>query len=119
MEKNMIHHPSIRYNKEDDILTLTNRNKVKESIDHGNFIIDIDTDGFISGIEILNATDMLRMSEEQLHEIQDASMTVDYMPDHVRISLILHSKEKEKDITIPLAMRLGHEEKRSTTFAAV
>ena len=46
-------------------------------------------------------------------------MAVTYKPNHVYISLILRFKDKEKDITIPLTLDLGHGSVRTerTTFA--
>ena len=53
----------IVYDEEEDILFLSKSRKVKASIDVGDFVIDVDTSGFISGIEILNASENLKISE--------------------------------------------------------
>ena len=96
------------YDEEEDILFLSKGRKVKASIDIGDFILDIDTDGFVSGIEILNASENLKLQEEQLKGLQEASMVVTYKPDYVYIYLVMKFKGKEKDITIPLTVDLGH-----------
>jgi len=98
----------IVYDDEEDILFLSKGRKVKASIDVGDFIIDVDAKGFITGIEILDASRNLKIAEKQLKELQKASMAVTYKPNHVIIYLILQLKEKEKDITIPLTVDLGH-----------
>ena len=98
----------ISYDQEEDILSLISEKKVKHSIDVGDFIVDIDHKGFVSGIEILNATDNLDLSEKQLEKIEKGSITVSYKPNYVRISLILKLLRKQKDITIPLTLDLGH-----------
>ena len=96
------------YDEEEDILSFSKGRKVKASIDIGDFIIDVDTNGFISGIEILNASKNLQVSEEHLKDLQKASMSVTYKPNYVYISLLMQFKDKEKDITIPLKINLGH-----------
>ena len=59
--------------------------KVKASIDIGDFIIDVNMNGFIAGIEILNASENLKLTEEQLSSLQEASMVVNYKPNYVVI----------------------------------
>ena len=109
----------INYDSEEDILFLSKERKIKASIDIGDFIIDIDHDGFVSGIEILNASQNLGLKEEQLKSLEKGSMCVNYKPNYVYISLILKFKEKEKDISIPLTIDLGHSSIRTekTKFA--
>ncbi|MAE42987.1 hypothetical protein CMO93_04395 [Candidatus Woesearchaeota archaeon] len=98
----------IDYDKEEDTLFLSKGRKVKASIDIGDFIIDVDMNGFITGIEILNASENLKLSEKQLASLQEASMVVTYKPNYVIIYLVMKFKEKEKDLTIPLTVDLGH-----------
>jgi len=109
----------IVYDKEEDILFLSKGRKVKASIDIGDFIIDVDMNGFITGIEILNASENLKLTEEQLSSLQEASMVVNYKPNYVVIYLVMKLKEKEKDLTIPLTVDLGHGSVRTerTNFA--
>lgn len=87
------------YDKELDILTLSKGKKVRESVDVGNFIVDIDYDGRVAGVEILDASDSLDLSAETLAGLKDARMSVKYKPDH--ITIILHLKEKE--VRLPFA----------------
>ena len=98
----------IVYDEEVDILLLSKGSKVKASIDVGDFVIDIDHKGFVSAIEILNATETLKISEEQLKSIKDAVMLVTYKPNHVYINIVMQVAGKEKDITIPLDVDLGN-----------
>lgn len=98
----------IVYDSEEDILFLSKDKKVKASIDIGDFIIDVDMEGFVSSIEILNASENLNISGEQLSGLQNASMVVTYKPNYVYIYLIMKFKDKEKNITIPLTVDLGH-----------
>jgi len=91
-----------------DILMLSKEKKVKVSIDVGDFIIDIDHEGFVTGIEILNASESLGLTIEQLKSIEEGSMSVTYKPNYVNISIIIKFNQKEKDISIPLTLDLGH-----------
>ncbi len=56
----------MNYDPEEDILLLSKERKVKASIDLGDCIIDVDTKGFISRIEILNASQNLGLKENQI-----------------------------------------------------
>jgi len=96
------------YDEEEDILFLSKQRKVKASIDIGDFVIDVGMDGFITGIEILNASENLNIPSKMLKELQHASMSVTYKPNYVYISLIMQFKNKEKDVSIPLTVDLGH-----------
>lgn len=98
----------IDYDQEEDILFLSSERKIKSSIDIGDFIVDIDMKGFVAGIEILNASENLKIPEDKLKELKKASMSVTYKPNYVYISLIMQFKDQEKDITIPLTLDLGH-----------
>jgi len=109
----------IDYDKEEDVLYLSKGKKVKASIDIGDFIIDVDMNNFVSGIEILNASENLKLSEDQLKGLKKASMVVTYKPKYIYIYLVMQLKKVEKDITIPLTVDLGHNfvKSRNTTFA--
>ncbi|MBU0628491.1 MAG: DUF2283 domain-containing protein [Nanoarchaeota archaeon] len=98
----------IIYDEEEDILSLSRSRKIKASIDIGDFIIDIDHDGFVAGIEILNASENLKISADQLKDLRKASMAVTYKPNYVYITLVMLFKDKEKDLAIPLTVDLGH-----------
>ncbi len=96
------------YDEEEDILSLSRGYEVKASIEIGDFVIDVDHNGFIAGIEILNASQNLNISEEQLQNLKQASMNVTYKPNYVYIFLVMKFEATEKDISIPLTVDLGH-----------
>jgi uncharacterized protein YuzE len=56
----------IDYNKEEDIFYLSKQRSSRASIEVGDFIIDIDSKGFVSAIEILNASENLGIKQELL-----------------------------------------------------
>ena len=109
----------IIYDEDDDILSLSKGMKTKSSIDIGDFIVDVDSSGLVSGLEILNATENLKLTGDQLKGLQKVSMAVTYRPQCIYINLLIQLDKKEKDITIPLAVDVGHTSIKSqrTSFA--
>ena len=109
------------YDAEEDILLLSKQKNVKASIDLGDFVIDVDSGGFITGIEILNASQNLGLKEERLKNLKEVSMNVTYKPNFVMITLLMQFGNQEKDIRIPLTVDLGHGSitTERTNFAAV
>lgn len=104
----------ISYDAEENILVVSRGRKVRASIEVGDFIVDVDVDGFISGIEILNASETLKLSEEQLKGLRDVDMLVNYKPHYACIYLMMKFEQKEKErITIPLPVDLGHKALRA------
>ncbi len=110
----------IIYDEEEDILTLNKSRSVKASIDIGDFIIDVDNKGYVSGIEVLNASKNLNINKKYLKNLDKATLTANYKPKYVYLLLTLILKNKEKDIAIPLSVDLGHEKisTQKTSFAA-
>ncbi|MFH1500432.1 MAG: DUF2283 domain-containing protein [archaeon] len=100
----------IIYDEEEDILNLSRGNPSKASIEVGDFILDIGFDGFVSSIEILNASENLNMCGKMLRNIEKACMNVIYKPNYLYVVLLFNFKEKEKEIAIPLTIDLGHRE---------
>ncbi len=108
----------IIYYKEEDILYLSRGRASQASIEVGDFVIDVDFNGFISAIEILNASENLGISSESLEKISSASMIVSYKPNYLFIVLAIKLPERDKDIRIPLTIALGHKkvEREETIF---
>ena len=69
----------IEYNAEIDALHVyryPEQKAVYGSLQLGNFIIDIDNEGMIIGLEIDNASEILGIKPEKLETINDAAITV-------------------------------------------
>lgn len=111
----------MNYDLKEDILFLSKEKKVKKSIDVGDFIIDIDYKGFVSGIEILDASKNLDIPASVLKSLKQASMQVSYKQGYVLIKITMILKNKEKDLSIPLTVNLGHSNTKSekAIFAVV
>mgnify|MGYP000220990112 CR=1 FL=1 len=98
----------IIYEEKEDILYLSKCKKVKASIEIEDFIIDIDMDGYVSGIEVLNASENLQISPAKLKQIEKAKMNIIYKPNYVYIFLLLKLKKEKKEVALPLTISLGH-----------
>lgn len=101
---------TIDYDSENDIFFINNGEKVKASIDVGDFILDVNHNNFICGIEIMDASENLGISKEILKNIKSIKMSVNYKTNHVYVLLIMIFKKKsgEVNIPIPLTLNLGH-----------
>mgnify|MGYP001607663186 CR=1 FL=1 len=111
----------ITYDKEEDILNLSRGNPSKASIEVGDFILDIDFDGFVSAIEILNASENLGIGSEVLQTVESARMTIVYKPNYLLIGIMIKFKGAEKEVRIPLTIDLGHRQvqKQEVSFASI
>ena len=101
---------TIDYDPENDIFFISNGEKVKASLDIGDFVLDISYDNLICGLEIMDASENLGISKEVLGNIQNMKMSVTYKTNHVYVLLMINFKKegKEVNIPIPLTLDLGH-----------
>lgn len=102
----------ISYDKEHDILAMhkgfSKDERFKGCIDVGDLILDMSTKGRIRGIEILNASEFLKVfkiGRRILENLQDARFKTQMRHNSVMIELILSSQEKEipAKIALPVA----------------
>ena len=105
---------TIDYDSENDIFSINNGEKVKASIDIGDFVLDVNHNNFICGLEIMSASENLGISKDVLRNIRSMKMSVNYKTNHVYVLLmILFKKEgKEVNVPIPLTLDLGHKTPR-------
>ena len=61
---------TIDYDLDEDILFISNGEKVKASLDIGDFILDVNHNNLICGIEIMDASVNLGIDKETLNEIK-------------------------------------------------
>jgi uncharacterized protein YuzE len=101
---------TIDYDSENDIFFFSNGDKLKASIDIGDFILDISHDDLVCGIEIIYASENLGVSKEALKDVQNMKMSVTYKINHVYVLLMITFKKdgKEVNVPIPLTLNLGH-----------
>ena len=96
------------YDKEEDILMLSRGRAVQASIEIGDFVVDVDTKGFIVGLEILDASKTLSIPKRRLMRLQNATMTINYKQQYTLLTVFLELSDTNKEITIPLTLDLSH-----------
>lgn len=103
---------TIDYDAENDIFFISNDEKVKASLDIGDFILDVSHDNLICGLEIMDASENLGVSKEVLKSINNMKMSVTYKTNHVYVLLMITFKKEDKEVNIPipLTVNLGHKE---------
>jgi uncharacterized protein YuzE len=101
---------TIDYDSENDILFISNGERVKASLDIGDFILDVSHTNLIGGIEIMDASENLGINKEVLKNIKSMRMSVAYKTNHVNVLLMIVFKKegKEVNVPIPLTLDLGH-----------
>jgi len=105
---------TIDYDADNDIFFISNGDKVKASLDIGDFVLDVNHNNLIGGIEIMNASENLGISKEVLKDIQSINMSVTYKPNYAYVLLMITFKKGDKEVNmpIPLTLDLGHKESR-------
>lgn len=98
---------TIDYDEKNDILFISKDEKVKTSIDIGNFILDVNSRNLITGIEIMDASENLGIKEKVLKNIKNIKMSVTYKTNHVYMLLIMTFKKKGREVNIPIPLTLG------------
>ena len=103
---------TIDYDVENDIFFISDGEKVKASLDIGDFVLDVNHENLICGIEIMDASENLGVSKEVLGNIQNMKMSVTYKTNHVYVLLMITFKKEDKEVNIPipLTIGLGHKE---------
>ena len=106
---------TIDYDSENDIFFISNGEKVKSSLDIGDFILDVSHNNLVCGIEIMDASENLGINKEILRNIKSIKMSVTYKTNHVYVLLMIAFKkaDKEVNIPIPLTLDLGHKTPRT------
>jgi uncharacterized protein YuzE len=109
----------ISYEEGEDILSLWRGKASITSIEIGDFVVDIDSEGYVSGIEIFNASENLGIESRFLSIMDKAKMSVLYKPNYVYIRLDVKLPNKDKEVSIPLTVDLGHKrvEKEQVVFS--
>lgn len=101
---------TIDYDFENDILFISDGSKVRSSLDIGDFVLDVNGDNLISGIEVMGASENLGIDKEILRDIKNIKMPVNYKTNNVYVLLLItfQKNEKEVNVPIPLSLSLGH-----------
>jgi uncharacterized protein YuzE len=100
------------YDPENDSLFIYKKTKIKGSVEIGDIIVDISTDGKIKGIEMLNASEILKNlglknPKEILNNIKSVSIRAIYKTDSIIVyySIISKAREVSSSIAVPVKVR--------------
>lgn len=100
------------YDSINDSLFIYKKSKVKGSIDIGDIIIDISIDGKVIGLEILNASELLKNlglknPKEILKNIKFVKLRATYKRDSIIIFYCIASKSKtiSSSVAIPAQLK--------------
>ncbi len=105
----------VDYDKENDILWVYSGEKVKDSLEVDNFVIDFSHDDKVVGVEIINASEVIsslaisRINKEALANIKEASLSFYQSRElfYVVVGLIVavNGKTREIPIQVPAPKR--------------
>ncbi len=92
------------YDEANDTLFIYRKSehKVKGSLDVGNFIIDITHDNIVSGLEILDTSEVMenlgiKNPKEILRNIKNAQLRIVFKKDSIVVYYVLLAKLKNKE----------------------
>lgn len=110
---------TVDYDSDNDILFVSDGEKVKASLDIGDFVMDVSHENLICGIEVMDASENLGINKDILKHIQSMKMSVTYKTNHVYVLLVIAFKEGDKEVNmpIPLTLDLGHKSPRKEILA--
>lgn len=107
----MVRKAKIDYDKENDILYVYSGEKVKDSLEVDNFVLDFSYDNKVVGVEIFNASKILsklaliKISKNILSKIIDATISFYQSRDIffviVGLVLIIGKKRREIPVQVP------------------
>ncbi len=98
---------TIDYDSENDIFFISDGDRIKCSLDIGDFVLDVNSNNLITGIEIMDASENLGIGKEILENIENIEMSVNYKTNYVYVLLKMSFREEEKEVNIPIPLTLG------------
>lgn len=91
--------PTTRYDLESDCLTVKKKDsKIKQSVSLGNMTLDFDNQGRVTGIQLLNASEIMNFSDEiespekVLQNIETATLEQKWFEDGLVVKAQIYSK---------------------------
>ncbi|MBN2518408.1 MAG: DUF2283 domain-containing protein [Candidatus Altiarchaeota archaeon] len=92
----------LMYDEEEDILFFTRGKPSKGTLEIWDFIIDIDENGDLTSLELLNASTVLNTKKSLLSSIESAKIRIVSTPNSFYLTFILLMAGMEKEITAPI-----------------
>jgi len=101
---------TIDYDSDNDIFFISDGSKAKASLDVGDFVLDVNHENRICGIEVQDASENLGIDKTILENIKSMKMSVTYKTNNVYVLLMISFGKGERgvNVQIPLTLNLGH-----------
>lgn len=82
---------SANYNDELDILVIDEDEyeDFEESLELGGFVLDLDSEGEFLGLEVIDASQKISLSRDELNKINDVEVNFEKNEEVIRIEVIL------------------------------
>jgi uncharacterized protein YuzE len=104
----MVRKAKINYDEENDILWVHSGEKIKDSLEVDNFVIDFSNDDRVVGVEVFKASEIIsnlvlsKINKEMLSNIKEASLSFYQSKElfYVIIGLVLMIDNKLREIPI-------------------
>ncbi|GBE20344.1 hypothetical protein BMS3Abin17_01082 [archaeon BMS3Abin17] len=105
---------TIDYDADNDIFFISDGEKVKASLDIGDFVLDVSHNNLLCGMEIMSASENLGINKDVLSNIKNIKMSITYKTNNIYVLLMIsfNKNKKEVNVQIPLTLSLGHKSPR-------
>lgn len=96
--------------KEDTLFFKIKNREYKKSLDYGNFILDIDKEGFITGMQIFDASKLFKIDKDALLKIRRWEFSTKVENKVITVQLTFEAVKRNK-----VVVEKGHNLERETT----
>jgi len=96
--------------KEDTLFFKIKNRKYKKSLDYGNFVLDIDKEGFITGIQLFDASKLFKIDKNALLKVKRWEFNTKVENKIITVQLTFETVKRNKVI-----VEKGHNLERETT----
>lgn len=102
LTRNLTAEGEMDYDYSNDILFFKVKNReYNYSLEFGNIVVDVDSDNFVTGIQLFDASDFLRTSKEELRKIAkwqfQASVNQERIEIRITFQALVRNKIVEKN----------------------
>jgi len=102
LTRNLTAEGEMDYDYSNDILFFKVKNReYNYSLEFGNIVVDVDSDNFVTGIQLFDASDFLRTSKEELRKIAkwqfQASVNQERIEIRITFQALVRNKMVEKN----------------------
>jgi len=102
LTRNLTAEGEMDYDYSNDILFFKVKNReYNYSLEFGNIVVDVDSDNFVTGIQLFDASDFLRTSKEELRKIAkwqfQASVNQESIEIRITFQALVRNKMVEKN----------------------